>query len=237
MAPSSSVQASIRQAAQDNRPPTALTVSPGRLASFTWPNTSKEPSSRQYCATRGCGSCPKAMSPCVAVSELICNRELRLVDLHGRGLARVGTTNAISTGPYARSQTWSDYLWSHRDRPDGIAYASRHNPEQICYAVFERPDIRFTATDPTSFASMLPVIKGLLRRYDKILTQPVSLSVRHTARALQRSRGARSRRQPKPRRHRTANRRDRRRRKRSGGRTRRSGLPRPNLQQIQPHLP
>lgn len=107
-----------------------------------------------------------------AVSELICNRELRLVDLHGRGLARVGTTNAISTGPYAPSQMWSDYLWSHRDRPDGIAYASRHNPGQICYTVFDRPDTRFTAAGPTSFASMLPVIKGLLRRYDKILTRP-----------------------------------------------------------------
>jgi hypothetical protein len=107
-----------------------------------------------------------------AVSELICGRELRLVDLHGRGLSRVGATNAISTGPYAPCRIWSDYLRSHRDLPDGIAYASRHNPRQICYAVFERPDIEFTAADPTSFASMLPAIKGLLRRYDKIRTRP-----------------------------------------------------------------
>jgi hypothetical protein len=107
-----------------------------------------------------------------AVSELICDRELRLVDLHGRGLARVGTTNAISTGPYEGSRTWSDYLWSHRDRPDGIAYTSRHNPKQICYAVFERPDACFTATNSTNFAGILPMIKGLLRRYDKILVRP-----------------------------------------------------------------
>jgi len=106
-----------------------------------------------------------------AVSELTCSRELRLVDLHGRGLSRVGATNAISTGPYAPCWAWSDYLSSHRDQPDGIAYASRHNPRQICYAIFERADSTFTAASPTDFTSMLPMIKGLLRRYDKILTR------------------------------------------------------------------
>ena len=112
------------------------------------------------------------MSPWRAVSELICDRELRLVDLHGRGLSRVGATNAISTGPYAPCRIWTDYLWSHRDRPDGIAYASRHNSRQICYAVFERPDIGFTTSNPANFASILSEIQGILRRYDKILTKP-----------------------------------------------------------------
>jgi RES domain len=107
-----------------------------------------------------------------AVSELIRGRELRLVDLHGRGLSRVGATNAISTGPYAPCRVWSDYLWSHRDPPDGVAYASRHNPRQICYVVFERPDIEFTASGSVTFADILPEIKGILRRYDKILTRP-----------------------------------------------------------------
>lgn len=107
-----------------------------------------------------------------AVSELTCNRELKLVDLNGRGLSRVGITNAISTGPYTPCWAWSDYFWSHRDRPDGIAYASRHNPRQICYAVFERSNSVFTAETATAFASVLPTIKGLLRTYDKILTRP-----------------------------------------------------------------
>src|SRR3984893_13116081 len=31
--------------------------------------------------------------------ELACSRDLRLVDMHGRGLSRIGTTNAVSTGP------------------------------------------------------------------------------------------------------------------------------------------
>jgi hypothetical protein len=106
-----------------------------------------------------------------AVSELTCSRELRLVDLHGRGLSRVGATNAISTGPYTPCWRWSDDLWSHRDQPDGLVYASRHNPRQICYAIFERVDSTVTASGPTDFLSVLPMIKTLLRRYDKILTR------------------------------------------------------------------
>ena len=66
----------------------------------------------------------------------------------------------------------SDYLWSHRDEPDGIAYTSRHNPRQICYAIFERPGTIFTAATPTAFARMVPMAKELLRRYEKILVKP-----------------------------------------------------------------
>jgi hypothetical protein len=106
-----------------------------------------------------------------AVTELTCSRELRLVGLHGRGLSRVGLTNAISTGPYAPCWAWSDYLWSHQDHPDGIAYTSRHNPHQVCFAIFERSDIAFTAGTPTAFSTVLPRIKRVLRQYDKILTR------------------------------------------------------------------
>ncbi len=106
-----------------------------------------------------------------AVTELRPDRELRLVDLHGRGLSRVGTTNAISTGPYGPSWAWSDYLWSHRDSPDGIAYASRHNPQHICFAIFERMDLAFTTSATTGFTEMASVIADLLRRYDKIMTR------------------------------------------------------------------
>jgi hypothetical protein len=106
------------------------------------------------------------------VTELACSRELRLVDMHGRGLSRIGTTNAVSTGPYAPCRAWSDYLYSHRARPDGIAYASRHNPLQICYAIFERSDLSFTSGRSVPFADMLPEIRRILRRYSKIMTRP-----------------------------------------------------------------
>jgi RES domain len=107
-----------------------------------------------------------------AVSEVTASRDLKVVDLHGPGLSAVGLTNAISTGPYMPCWAWSDYLWSHRDRPDGIAYASRHDPQQICYAVFERPDVTFHAATASHFSTLLPTIRALLRRYGKILTRP-----------------------------------------------------------------
>jgi hypothetical protein len=107
-----------------------------------------------------------------AVSEVTANRDLRLVDFHGAGLSAVGLTNAISTGPYNPCWVWSDYLWSHRDRPDGIAYASRHDPRQICYGFFERDDVTFAAGPATRFATQLTKIRALLRQYGKILTRP-----------------------------------------------------------------
>jgi len=106
------------------------------------------------------------------LAELTFSRNLRLVDMRGRGLSRIGTTNAISTGPYAPCWAWSDYIYSHRGKPDGIAYASRHNPLQICYAVFERSDRSVTAGRPIRLADMLPEIRGILRSYNKILTRP-----------------------------------------------------------------
>jgi len=107
-----------------------------------------------------------------AVSEVRASRDLKVMDFNGPGLSAVGVTNAISTGPYNHWWAWSDYLWSHRDLPDGIAYASRHDPQQICYAVFERPDVTFRAEPATHFSTLLPSIRGLLHRYGKILTRP-----------------------------------------------------------------
>ena len=107
-----------------------------------------------------------------AVSEVTASRDLKVVDFHGPGLSAVGLTNAISTGPYNPCWAWSDYLWSHRDRPDGVAYASRHDPQQICYAIFERPDATFGAAPATQFSTLLPAIRALLRKYGKILTRP-----------------------------------------------------------------
>ena len=107
-----------------------------------------------------------------AVSEVTAGRDLQVVDFHGPGLSAVRLTNAISTGPYNPCWAWSDYLCSHRDRPDGVAYASRHDPQQICYAIFERPDATFGAAPATQFSTLLPAIRALLRKYGKILTRP-----------------------------------------------------------------
>jgi hypothetical protein len=75
---------------------------------------------------------------------------LRLVEAHGAGLSRLGTTAALSTGGYHASRAWALALWRHEARPDGLVYASRHNPGLLCAAVYDRPQAIFTvaATQP-----------------------------------------------------------------------------------------
>ena len=69
------------------------------------------------------------------------SRPLRLAEMRGAGLQALGTDNAISTGPYGPCGIWADVLHGHPDRPDGIAYASRHSPDQLCVALFTRDDL------------------------------------------------------------------------------------------------
>lgn len=104
-----------------------------------------------------------------ALSELKPSRALRMVALHGQGLQRVGTDNAISTGPYEPCGAWADSLWLHPDRPDGIAYASRHDPGQRCLAIFERPDLAFDVAATRSFSADPGAVAAVLDRYGKSL--------------------------------------------------------------------
>jgi len=78
-----------------------------------------------------------------SASVLTSLRTLRLVDLTGAGLSRIGADARIAAGPYAVSGRWALALWRHSDAPDGLLYRSRHNPDHLCAAVFDRPDARF----------------------------------------------------------------------------------------------
>jgi len=97
-------------------------------------------------------------------------RDLRLVRLHGSGLQQLGCDNAISTGPYEPCGAWADALWTHKSAPDGIAYQSRHDSSQICLAVFERSDLRLTASAAVALADQLPTVARLLSAYGKSVT-------------------------------------------------------------------
>ncbi len=72
-------------------------------------------------------------------SVLVPERPLRLVDLAGAGLARLGLTAAVFADPdYADTQTLAAALHDHADAPDGLLYRSRHDPEGFCVALFDR---------------------------------------------------------------------------------------------------
>jgi len=103
-----------------------------------------------------------------SVAVLGASRPVRLVAMHGAGLQALGLDNAITTGPYALCGTWSDALFAHADQPDGVAYASRHDPEQLCVALFSRPDLEVArAGDSIKLADMRPEVAAVLRRYGK----------------------------------------------------------------------
>jgi hypothetical protein len=108
-----------------------------------------------------------------SVSALVFDRPLRIVRLYGWGLQTVGTDNSISTGPYAPCGLWSDALCDHPDRPDGLAYQSRHDSFEICLAIFEKADVRLQAKGTRPLSSMLGEVAAVLDSYGKSVSLPL----------------------------------------------------------------
>jgi hypothetical protein len=73
-----------------------------------------------------------------SLTRIQVRRDLRLVALHGPGLARVGATAAVVSGPYALTRLWSFALHDHPDAPDGIRYRARHDDDSFAVALFDR---------------------------------------------------------------------------------------------------
>jgi len=98
-------------------------------------------------------------------------RDLRLADLHGAGLQQLGLDNAISTDPYRPCGAWAEALWAHPAAPDGIAYRSRHDPREICHAIFERPALTLVAPSPIALLGQLPELAAILSGYGKSIAE------------------------------------------------------------------
>ncbi len=66
-------------------------------------------------------------------------RALRLVDLTGPGLRRLGANARLIVGDdYHYPQQWALALWRHPDMPDGLLYRARCDPSRQAVAVFDR---------------------------------------------------------------------------------------------------
>jgi hypothetical protein len=103
-----------------------------------------------------------------SLAELRTTRPLALVDLTGKGLARIGADGRLLDGDYVAAQAWAKALHDHPRRPDGIAYRSRHDPSQVCAAVFERARARVTVKSRTRWdeESLRGLLVRLLDLYD-----------------------------------------------------------------------
>lgn len=65
-------------------------------------------------------------------------RVLKLVDLSGSGLARIGADERLCSGEHDVAQQWSLALWQHPAAVDGIHYRARHDPSRTAVAIFDR---------------------------------------------------------------------------------------------------
>ena len=67
------------------------------------------------------------------------DRPLQLVDLYGSGLAKIGADSELSSGRnYRISRSWSQAIFNHPQKVDGIRFFSRHDNTQLCWGLFER---------------------------------------------------------------------------------------------------
>lgn len=78
------------------------------------------------------------------LSWLHATRPLRLVELTGSGLTRLGADGRIFAGDYGPARAWARALHDHPDQPDGLLYAARHDETRLCVAIFDRARIALT---------------------------------------------------------------------------------------------
>jgi hypothetical protein len=80
-------------------------------------------------------------------ARVIPARDLKLVDLSGPGLARIGADERLSSGEHDVAQQWSLALWQHPATVDGIHYRARHDPSRTSVALFDRAAPALTITE------------------------------------------------------------------------------------------
>lgn len=90
---------------------------------------------------------------------------LRLVSLHGPGLARLGATGVVSSGPHDIAQQWSRAIHDHPSLPNGIAYRSNHDNGEFCVALFERAAAHIEPGTPEAILMNRDRLARLLDRY------------------------------------------------------------------------
>jgi hypothetical protein len=90
---------------------------------------------------------------------------LNLVSLHGPGLARLGATGVVSSGPHVLAQLWSRAIHDHPTAPDGILYRSNHDNGELCVALFERCGARLHHTVSRLMNADRAALGLLLERY------------------------------------------------------------------------
>lgn len=70
--------------------------------------------------------------------EITSKHSLKLVDLLGSGLVKIGADARITSGSYTVSRAWVEAIYNHPQQVDGIRYYSRHDNNLVCCGLFQR---------------------------------------------------------------------------------------------------
>lgn len=99
-----------------------------------------------------------------ALSEIVCDRSLRLVDLTGGGLARLNIDSRIFAGDYNEAQIWSSAFQSHPANVDGLFYPARHDPARKAAAIFNE-SLQWTTLSRKTWLSLGFLLRDILNEY------------------------------------------------------------------------
>jgi hypothetical protein len=106
------------------------------------------------------------------LARIEARKKLRLVDLTGEGLARIGADARLFAGDHLVARRWSAALRKHHSRPDGIRYPCRHDPGRVSVALYDHvsEDVSATALGTMLDAENRTILSEILRTYDFGLT-------------------------------------------------------------------
>lgn len=103
--------------------------------------------------------------------EIKSDRSLRLVDLFGSGLVKIGADARITSGSdYETSRAWGEAIYLHPLKVDGIRYYSRHDNTQFCCGLFERTSTHLNEQNRGNLVNdNAELLADILERYDYAL--------------------------------------------------------------------
>ncbi len=99
-----------------------------------------------------------------ALSEFRSEKPLRLVDLTGPGLARLGADARLFAGEHGPARDWSRALRCHPEKVDGIYYPVRHDPSRVAIAVFNEATV-WTDLSRQTWISLGATLRDILDHY------------------------------------------------------------------------
>lgn len=70
--------------------------------------------------------------------EIKSTQKLKIVDLWGSGLVKIGADGRLTSGNYLIARQWAKAIFTHPMKVDGICYYSRHDNNCFCYGLFDR---------------------------------------------------------------------------------------------------